>query len=129
MKEQKTLYLNVTQQAFDVMVTGEKKFEFRRPSPWITSRIFNKKGEHKLYDVVKVVAGYGNHRPYFIANFKGCFEYLSETMNVGYSNGLTWKMRTGDIIIMLGEMLEVGNVDELDDVVNCLLLSKEVEND
>lgn len=117
-KEPKTLYLNVTQQAFDVMVTGDKKFEFRRPSPWIMSRVKDEHGNPKFYDQVKIVAGYGSNRPFFIADYKGLFEFSLDAMILDWSNGLHWELRTGDVVIMLGEIKEVGNISDFNDVVD-----------
>lgn len=55
------------------MVTGEKREEFRKPSKWMLSRMFNKNKDgsksFKKYDLVKFVNGYGNDKPYFIAEF------------------------------------------------------------
>jgi len=39
--KQKTLFLSLKKQPFDVMVTGEKKEEFRKNKNWIRSRLFD----------------------------------------------------------------------------------------
>jgi hypothetical protein len=70
----KTLHLTLHKAAFDVMVTGEKKLEFRTPSKWINSRLFNKDGTKKHYDYIKFTNGYGSDKPYFVCEFKG-FDY------------------------------------------------------
>ena len=57
---------------FEVMVTGEKKMEFRDPSAYITSRLVNSKtGKDKEYDLVEFTNGYGSTRPRFTVPFMG----------------------------------------------------------
>ncbi|MFA5296582.1 MAG: hypothetical protein WC389_00060 [Lutibacter sp.] len=102
----KILYLTVHKQAFDVMVTGEKTNEFRKYTKWIISRLIDKKTlKPKEYDVVKIVNGYGNSRPYFIAEFKGFF-YAELFSVIHYSNGLQVKQEPGDFVIKLGKITE-----------------------
>lgn len=100
----RTLLLTLSKLPFDVMVTGEKEVEYRKPSKWILSRL---KG--KDYDYVKFVNGYGNDKPYFIAEFEG---YV--ICNCGYraifSNGLDVVVSSGDIAILLGKVVEKGNL-------------------
>lgn len=55
-----TLNLSLHKLPFDVMLTGEKDKEYRKPSKWIVSRLYNKDGTLKKYDVVKFVNGYGH---------------------------------------------------------------------
>ncbi len=101
----KTLHLSLKKLPFDVMNTGEKDKEFRKPSKWITSRLFNKDGTRKHYDVVKCTNGYGDHRPLFVAEYNG-FEILASGIQKHtYSNGFTIDVVAGDIIIKLGKVL------------------------
>ena len=46
----KTLNLTVHGHAFEVMETGEKFLEFREPTKWIKSRLFDKDGKPRKYD-------------------------------------------------------------------------------
>jgi len=57
------LHLSIKKEPFEVMVTGEKDIEVRKISTWIDSRLFNKNGSKKHYDLVKFTNGYGKSRP------------------------------------------------------------------
>ncbi len=105
----KTLLLTLSKKPFEVMVTGEKKNEYRRNSEWILSRLFNKDGTKRDYDRVKFVNGYGSDKPYFIAEFKGFSPVVPATHT--YSNGLVVETNAGDWDIQLGDIVEVGNMD------------------
>jgi hypothetical protein len=82
-----TLRLTLKKAPFDVMVTGEKMEEFREPSRWIRSRLFNRDGTPRSYDFIEYTNGYGADRPRFTTNFVG-FEHL-DRVSRRYSNGLT----------------------------------------
>jgi CRISPR/Cas system-associated endonuclease/helicase Cas3 len=100
----KTLFLSLKKEPFDVMVTGEKSDEYRKPSKWIKSRLLDKD-----YDVVKMTNGYGPDKRYFIAEYYG-FKISSFNQSIEYSNGLIVNVGRGDIIISLGEIIETGNL-------------------
>lgn len=104
----KILRLSLKEAAFDVMVTGEKKWEFREPTQWIKSRLFTKDGTRRKYDYVLFTHGYGDHRPYFICRYKG---FGSEEGFFTYSNGLEVDVSRNDFTIYLGEIVEAGNVE------------------
>ncbi len=106
----KTLQLNITHEAFAVMVTGEKTIEYRMPTDWIKSRLFTGK-KNKAYDRIKFTAGYGRNKPYFICTYKGyCLSNLYA--DVFFSNGL--KVTKGQYYsIKLGRIIEVGNYQYL----------------
>lgn len=103
MINKKILNLSLKRELFEVMVTGEKCTEYRKPSRWILSRLIGKE-----YDLIKFVNGYGNDRPYFIAEYNGwgfeLFGYKSE-----YSNGLTVNCERGTVKIYVGAIIEVKN--------------------
>lgn len=101
----KTLYLTVHKKAFEVMITGEKHEEYRKPSKWIISRLFDKNMQPKKYDVVKITNGYKKDSPYFIAEFHGLSNWKITT-DLYFSNGLKVQIEPGDIIIKLGKKLE-----------------------
>ena len=86
------------------MVSEEKDKEFRTPSKWIMSRL-----ENKTYDVVKFVNGYGNDKPYFIAEYLG-YETIKQHECIRYSNGLVVDVYKGDIAIKIGKILHKGNL-------------------
>lgn len=81
-----TLRLTLKKPPFEVMVTGEKKEEFRIDSQWIRSRLFDKQGRPRHYDYIEYVNGYGADRPRFVTDFCG-FEMV-DSVNQKYSNGL-----------------------------------------
>ena len=119
MKEKKPLVLNVEHKWFELMVTGEKTHEYRKPSKWIKSRLWKNVNTRagsipcyisKEYVAVKIISGYGNTRPYFIAKFRDHLENIT-LYTEEYSNGLQVKVEPRDIIILLGEILKIENYD------------------
>lgn len=108
----KTLHLSLKKQPFDVMVTGEKVKEFRKPSKWLISRFYEKDGTTlKEYDLIKFTNGYGNDKPYFICRFDGFIKLFWGVRTIGYSNGLFLDdITAGDFVIFCGEIIEKGNI-------------------
>ena len=105
----KILHLTLSKEPFQVMVTGEKRVEFRKPTKWIESRLFNKDGTRKDYDIIKFTNGYGNDKPFFTAIFNGFARSLQRKFKT-YSNGLTVDVRPEDYEIYLGDILKKGNL-------------------
>ncbi|CAL2077602.1 conserved protein of unknown function [Tenacibaculum sp. 190524A02b] len=101
--EKTTLFLTLSKEPFEVMATGEKSEEFRKPSEWIKSRLYDKEGNPRTYDHVKFVNGYGCDKPQFCADFKG-FEISQINQTIKYSNGLIVLVEKGDIKINLGSV-------------------------
>lgn len=87
------------------METGEKTNEYRKPSLWILSRLYDKQGNKKDYTHIKVTWGYGSERPYYVAEFK-YFLFTERTYTKKYSNGLQVKINKGDINIKIGKIIE-----------------------
>lgn len=104
----KVLLLNLKREPFEVMVTGEKKVEYREIKEWMRSRLFDKNGNPKQYDYVKFILGYSNDNPFFYAPFLG-FEELKE-VDETYSNGLHVKFNDEKYGIKLGEPIKIGNM-------------------
>jgi len=102
----KTLFLTLHKEAFEVMVTGEKNEEFRVDSEWVRSRLVG-----KLYDRIKFVNGYGKDKPFFICENWGWLK-VQEDMTRRYSNGLSLEIKKGSFVILLGDILEKGNLKE-----------------
>ena len=103
--------MNLDPEPFEVMVTGEKKEEFRRPSDFIKSRLVDSKtGVDKQLKTVKFVQGYSNKRPYFTAQFKG-YKFAANGVHKRYSNKLEvdWRGKP-TYIIYLGDIIERGNL-------------------
>jgi hypothetical protein len=106
----KILHLSLKKEPFDIMVTGEKKQEFRKYSKWIQSRIFDKDNNIKNYDLIKFVNGYGKDKPYFICRFNGV-KKSDVNIHIEYSNGLIIKdLAINDYTIELGDIVEYGNL-------------------
>ena len=99
------LHLTLKKEPFEVMITGEKDREFREKSDWITSRLFDRKGQ-KNYNYVKFTNGYGNDRPFFYAEFKG-FDTVFGYQQT-YSNGFCISTRDEMYMIRLGKILKHG---------------------
>ena len=59
----KILSLNLKTEPFNVMVTGEKIFEYRDIKQWSTSRLLNKDGSPKHYDYVRFQIAYNRTYP------------------------------------------------------------------
>lgn len=94
----KTLKLTLKAEPFEVMISGEKIAEYRKPSAWIMSRLYNKDGSEKEYDFVKFTNGYNSDSPSFLAIYCG-FEIVEQNQIITYSNGLVVNVEKGDIMI------------------------------
>jgi len=106
----KTLKLTLSKAPFEVMVTGEKKEEFREGGSWIRSRLFNKDDTEREYDLIEFTNGYGAHRPSFTCKFDGFVECYMNVATREYSNGLKVEgIGKGDFVILCGEVTEIRN--------------------
>lgn len=116
----KVLHLSVKKLPFDVMVTGEKPFEFRKKSKsgWIESRLFDKNDNPRFYDYIKITNGYGKDVPYFISKLNSVLYHLHSYHidnyriygDIHYSNNLVVESHLYDYVIPLGEIVETGNL-------------------
>ena len=104
------LTLSLKAEPFEVMRTGEKKFEYREKSKWIESRLIDSKtGKDKEYDYVKFVNGYGATRPHFTTSFKGYKFEKDGVLSERYSNGLEVDTRgQPTYVIILGDVIREG---------------------
>jgi hypothetical protein len=93
------LQLTLNRDAFEVMRSGEKAEEFRKPSKWMLSRL------NKQYDTVKFTNGYGRERPWFIAEVISV-HYAESDYTREYSSGLRVSVSAGDVVITLGRVVE-----------------------
>lgn len=91
-----TLHLTLKGKWFDMILSGEKKEEYREIKPYWIKRL------SKNYDKIKFVHGYGNDKPWFIIELKGI------SRGIGNSN---WGAPENRVFILsLGEILESGNI-------------------
>lgn len=102
----RVLKLTLSKKPFEVMVTGEKTKEYRRPSKWILSRLINKE-----YDVVEFTNGYGKDKPRFTCEYRGYLISASER-SITFSNGLALDVKSGDVVILLGKVISVENYNQ-----------------
>jgi len=100
----KILHLSLKKGPFEIMSKGDKKMEFRKRSKWIMSRLLNKDGSLRHYDVVQFVNGYSKDAPRFQVEYKG-FEYEDQVREYKYNKGPVIKTSPGDIIIKLGAIV------------------------
>ena len=108
----KIIYLPLKREPFAIMVTGEKQIEIRKQTR--ANRIKNqlvdsKTGKDKEYDYIFFRNGYYETMPFFLCEFKG-FRIASEDSSVRYSDGRVINIKAGDTIILLGKVLECGNL-------------------
>lgn len=62
----RVLRLTVKRQWFDMIASGRKREEYRKPGKWILSRL-----EGKDYDVVEFKNGYGPNVPTMLVEYRG----------------------------------------------------------
>ena len=110
MDKSSILFLNLYDKAFNVMFTGEKNREYRKPSRWMDSRIYNKDGSLKKKKYAHFTLGYNGKNPYFLARIL-YIKKAEKNYKMSYSNGLKIDINKGDFIIRLGKIIEVGNID------------------
>ena len=97
------LHLTLKKHWFDLMLSGEKKQEFRKASEWITARLLGKD-----YDLIKFVHGYGSDKPYFICEYLG-YELSAGNEKIDF-HSFEVEIEKGDFIINLGKIIEMGNL-------------------
>lgn len=108
----RVLRLTLKEKPFDVMVTGEKGFEYRKPSDWIRSRLMYPDGSPKKYDIIEFTNGYGAKRPRFTAQYLGFIEAFNDA-EMAYSNGLKVQVEKGDFVIGVGLVKQRWNLKGL----------------
>tara|TARA_B100000780_G_C21111553_1_gene449231 strand:- start:91 stop:402 length:312 start_codon:yes stop_codon:yes gene_type:complete len=99
----KTLHLTLKKNWFDLMLSGRKMAEFRKPSDWIKQRLINRE-----YDLIKFINGYGNDKPFFICVYKG-YEVTHKNEEIIFKDQ-TVIVEKGDYKIFLGDIVEKGNL-------------------
>lgn len=102
------LLLTVQKRWFDLMVTSDKNMEFRKPSEWIKSRLYDSEGNARHYTHIKFINGYGGDKPYFVANFEGFGTGYDNTYR--FSDGSKVIVAKEDFAIFIGQITESGNL-------------------
>ena len=92
----KTLYLPIKKKWFDMILSGEKKEEYREIKSYWTKRLLESDG---VFDTVELRNGYGKNVPSLRIELKGI---VIDTGFVG------WGAERGKnyYVLMLGELLE-----------------------
>lgn len=106
-----TLHLTLHKKAFEVMVTGEKDREYRKPTAWIKSRLFHKNGVKKEYKYIQFKNGYSKDAPCFTAELQEWW-YAVGGVKREYSNGLKVQIEKDDIVFGLGEIIETRKLNK-----------------
>lgn len=101
----KVLTLVLKKQWYDLMVTGEKDKEFRRPSQWMKSRLIDKNGNSREYKFVKFVCGYQRDAKYFLCLYEGFGTGYDNTYTFKSSPGLNLKVNPEDYVLFLGKVV------------------------
>ena len=101
------LQLTLKKQWFDLIASGDKRFEYREYKPHWWSRLLGK-GGIRNYDEVRFINGYGKDRPFIRIEFNGAAivegKYCSPENNEPLDHDQKY------FVISLGEILETGNV-------------------
>ena len=103
MTSPKILHLTLKKSWFDLMISGEKTTEFRKPSDWIKQRLIDKE-----YALIRFVNGYGSDKPFFVTKYLG-YEVAKKDEEILFKKE-TVVMKKGDCKIFLGEIIEKGNL-------------------
>lgn len=105
----RVLRLSLKKQWFDLMVTGQKNTEFRKPTTWMKSRLEGRKPRPQgLYDFVLFTNGYGAHLPWFLARYEN-YSIAEFPHRITYG-GHAIAVERGDIKIHLGPVIQSGNL-------------------
>jgi len=103
----KILKLTLKKKWFDLMKLRDeklrKKIEFRDPSEWIFSRLIDKNGDPKKYDLIEFKNGYGKNAPSFYCEFLGWDVEEEQTEYIFGSEKII--SEAGTIKIFLGKVL------------------------
>jgi hypothetical protein len=67
----KVLELTLKKKWFNMILSGEKKEEYRECKDYWAWRLMSIKGKLYQYDAIKFTNGYGAHRPWILVECKG----------------------------------------------------------
>lgn len=96
----RVLKLTLKRAPFEVMITGEKRCVFLRPSKKMQDRLFSPDGSAVKYDLVEVRSGPKNR---FQRPWEGTQRALISHYKK-YSNGHESRVEKGDVSILLGRV-------------------------
>lgn len=104
----KILWLPLKGIWFDIMVTGEKRFEIRKDCDWLRSRLYDKNGEERNYDYVGYTRGYGSSVPMFLCKYNGFTRNRSGCIK--FSNNIFLVFGDTDFMIFNGPIMKKANL-------------------
>ena len=67
----RVLRMTLKRRWFDLIASGKKKEEYREIKPYWRSRLFNKDGSVKQYDLVEFKNGYNRNSPTVTLDWRG----------------------------------------------------------
>ena len=100
------LQLTLKKKWFDLIATGEKKFEYREYKRHWMSRLLGKSGIRN-YDEIRFTNGYGKDKPFVRVEFEGAAIITGK--HCSPDNGEPLETEQKYFVIGLGEVLEIGN--------------------
>jgi hypothetical protein len=102
----RNLIMILKKEPFQVMSTGEKKFEYRNNTQYWRNRLYKKDGSVKPFKYVEFSNGYQKNRPQFLVEFLGV-EIIDE-VHEKYSSGFEVDypfQKEGYLKIILGKVI------------------------
>ena len=100
------LQLTLKKQWFDLVASGEKRFEYREYKPhWIFRLLTH--GGIRFFDEVRFTNGYGKHRPFIRIEFEGAAIIKGKHCSPDNNEPLDSEVKY--FVIGLGKILEIGN--------------------
>lgn len=100
------LKLTLEKRWFDLIASGEKRFEYREYKKHWISRLICKSGI-RHYDEIRFTNGYGKDRPFLRTGYEGAAIIKGE--HCSPDNGEPLDPEKQYFVIGLGEVLEIGN--------------------
>jgi hypothetical protein len=76
--ENPTLKIVIKGEWFDQIIAKEKKTEYRKVSPFWTSRLYHKNGKKRTYYLIEFINGYNTNSRRLITEFIGFEKKLDE---------------------------------------------------
>ena len=69
--EKTILKIVIKSEWFDLIAAKKKKIEYRQQSPFWTSRLYDKNGKKRIYDLIEFINGYNTDARRLITQYKG----------------------------------------------------------
>ncbi|MBN2640357.1 MAG: ASCH domain-containing protein [Victivallales bacterium] len=101
----KILHLTLKKKWFDMILSGEKKEEYRKFKPYWLKRLMNEYNVWKDFDIIRFTNGYGADKPSIDV------EFLDVCIGVGKPE---WGAPGVAVFVLtFGEIIETRNIKEL----------------